>query len=172
MNPSEFQSARQGQLKTFEEKYAVLKSQYSTALQDSISETDRTKQSVLIKAAMDSNEKLTALVQEFLVGSDSGGCKLTPQKIRSLREDIETYKKQYGDIQQGRDKIYALQQSYNSLEQKIEVLRGVEFIYLVLLALGLIVLIGLVFYSGVSRAFNTQSIPSIIPGGFAKPSYF
>jgi len=172
MNPSEFQSARQGRLKTFEEKYAVLKSQYSEALKKSISETDRTNQCVLIKAALDANEKLTALVQEFLVGSGSGNCKVTAEKIRSLREDIETYKKQYAEIQQGRDKIYALQSSYDSLEQKIEVLRGIGFVYVVLISFGLIMLVLLMFYSGISRAFNTQSVSSVIPGGFTKSSYF
>jgi len=172
MNPSDFHSTRTSQLKVFEDKYAVLKSQYSEALNKSISETDRAKQCVLIKSALDANQKLTELVQGFLVGSDSGGCKLTPEKVRSLRDDIDKYKKQYEEIQQGKNNIYALQKSHDELQQKIEVLHGIETMYIVVLALGLIILTYFVISSGIRGTFNTQSVSSILPGGFTKSSYF
>lgn len=172
MNPTEFKVAREQRLKIFEDRYASLKQVYSDALQKSISETDRTKQCMLIKKTLEANEKLTALVQEFLAVSDSKTCSITPERIRQLRQDMETYKTQYGEIQQGRDKIYSLQKAYDDLEQKIEVVHGVEFIYACLLAFGLILLVLLMFYSGIRSTLDANSISSVIPGSSTKSGYF
>ena len=172
MNPSDFKVAREQRLKIFEERYAHLKQVYSDALQKSISETDRTKQCMLIKKALEANQKLTALVQEFLSVSDSKTCSVTPARIRQLRQDMETYKTQYGEIQQGRDKIYSLQKAYDDLEQKIVVVRGVEFIYVCIIAFGLILLVLLMFHSGIRSALNANSVASVIPGSSTKSSYF
>ena len=172
MNPSDFKVAREQRLKIFEERYAYLKQVYSDALQKSISETDRTKQCMLIKKALEANQKLTALVQEFLSVSDSKTCSVTPARIRQLRQDMETYKTQYGEIQQGRDKIYSLQKAYDDLEQKIVVVRGVEFIYVCIIAFGLILLVLLMFHSGIRSALNANSVASVIPGSSTKSSYF
>jgi hypothetical protein len=172
MNPSQFKVAREQRLKIFEERYAYLKQVYSDALQKSISETDRAKQCMLIKKALDANQKLTALVQEFLSVSDSKTCSVTPERIRQLRKDMETYKSQYAEIQQGRDKIYSLQKAYDDLEEKIVVVQGVEFIYACLLAFGLILLVLLMFHSGIRSALNANSVSSVIPGSSTKSSYF
>ena len=172
MNPNEFKVAREQRLKIFEERYAYLKQVYSDALQKSISETDRAKQCMLIKKALDANQKLTALVQEFLAVSDSKTCSVTPARIRQLRQDMETYKSQYAEIQQGRDKIYSLQKAYDDLEEKIVVVQGVEFIYACLLAFGLILLVLLMFHSGIRSALNANSVSSVIPGSSTKSSYF
>jgi cell fate (sporulation/competence/biofilm development) regulator YlbF (YheA/YmcA/DUF963 family) len=172
MNPSDFKVAREQRLKIFEERYAYLKQMYSDALKKSISETDRTKQCMLIKKTLEANQKLTALVQEFLAVSDSKTCSVTPERIRQLRQDMETYKTQYGEIQQGRDKIYSLQKAYDTLEQKIEVVRGVEFIYACLLAFGVILLVLLMFNSGIRSALNAYSVSSVVSGSPTKSSYF
>ena len=172
MNPSDFKVAREQRLKIFEERYAHLKQVYSDALQKSISETDRAKQCMLIKKTLEANQKLTALVQEFLAVSDSKTCSVTPGRIRQLRQDMETYKTQHGEIQQGRDKMYSLQRAYDKLQDKIEVVYGTEFIYACLLAFGLILLVLLMFNSGIRSALDANSISSVIPGSSAKSSYF
>lgn len=172
MNPNEFKVAREQRLKIFEDKYASLKQVYSDALKSSISETDRTKQCMLIKKTLDANQKLTALVQEFLAVSDSKTCSVTPERIRQLRQDMETYKSQYAEIQQGRDKIHSLQKAYDDLEQKIEVVHGVEFIYASLLAFGLLMLVLLMFHSGIRSALDTYSVSPIIAGSPTKSGYF
>jgi len=172
MNPTDFKVAREQRLKIFEEKYASLKQVYSDALQKSISETDRSKQCVLIKKALEINQKLTALVQEFLVGTDGGNCKVTPDRIRQLRQDMETYKTQYAEIQQGRDRIHALQKSLYELEEKVQVVRGVDFMFMCLLAFGVILLVLLMFHSGISSAFNTYAVSPVLAGSPAKSSYF
>jgi polyhydroxyalkanoate synthesis regulator phasin len=172
MNPSEFKVAREQRLKIFEESYASLKQVYSEALEKSISETDRTKQCVVIKKALEINQKLTALVQEFLVGTDSGNCKVSPDRIRQLRQDMETYKSQYAEIQQGRDRIHALQKSLYELEDKVQVVRGVDFIYMCLLAFGVIILLLLMFNSGIRSAFNAYSVSPILSRSPTQSSYF
>jgi cell fate (sporulation/competence/biofilm development) regulator YlbF (YheA/YmcA/DUF963 family) len=172
MNPNEFKVAREQRLKIFEERYASLKRVYSDALQKSISETDRARQCMFIKKALEANQNLTALVQEFLAVSDSKTCNITPARIRQLRQDMETYKTQYGEIQQGRDRIYSLQRAYDKLQEKIDIVYGAEFIYASLLAFGLILLVLLMFYSGIRSALDANSISSVIPGGTTQSSYF
>ena len=164
MNPSDFQQAREARLKAFDEKYKLSKQEYADALQKAISEKDRASQCVLIKNALDKNKELTQLVGEMLTPSGSSGCKLTADKIRALRTDVEKYKTQFAEIRQGRDRIHALQMSYADMEKRVNVLHGIETIYVVLLALVSILLVILVFHSGISSIFNTKSVASIVPG--------
>lgn len=164
MNPSDFQQAREARLKAFDEKYKVAKQAYGDALQKAISEQDRSSQCVLIKNALDKNKELTQLVAEMLTPSGSSGCKLTPDKIQALRTDVEKYKKQYEEIRQGRDRIHALQMAYSDLERRVNVLHGLETIYVVLLALVSILLVILLFHSGITSIFNTKPVASIVPG--------
>ena len=156
----------------FEQNYATLKADYSSALQNSISETDRPKQCMLIKRALDTNQRLTALVQEFLVGAESGTCKVSRERIHALREDIEKYKKQYVEIQQGKDRLHSLQIANNSLTDKLEVLRGVQFIYIIMIGLGILVLVILILYSGIKDVLNANPVVPVVSRGLAKPGYF
>jgi hypothetical protein len=165
MNPSDFQQAREARLKAFDEKYKVAKQAYADALQKAMSEQDRSSQCVLIKNALDKNKELTQLVGEMLTPSGSSGCKLTADKIRSLRTDVDNYTKQYEEIRQGRDRIHSLQMAYANVENRVNVLHGLETIYIVLLALVSILLVILVFHSGISSIFNTKSVASVVPGG-------
>jgi len=166
MNPSDFQQAREARLKAFDEKYNAAKQAYGDALQKAISEQDRSSQCVLIKNALDKNKELTQLVSEMLTPSGSSGCKLTADKMTALRQDIEKYKKQYEEIRQGRDRIHALQMAYADVEKRVHVLHGIETIYIVLLALVSILLIILVFHSGISSIFNAQPVAPVVPRGF------
>jgi hypothetical protein len=166
MNPGEFRVEREKRLKEFEDRYAALKSEYSTALRSAMNETDRAKQCVLIKTALDKNREITTAVESFLTLSDDKSCKLTPEMVRSLRADIEKYKQQHADIQQGRDRVYALQQSYEQLQQQSTVLQGSQFIYLVLVGISMLVLFILVSASSIRDVLNTQPVAPVVPGRF------
>jgi hypothetical protein len=166
MNPSDFQEAREARLKVFDEKYNALKKEYADALQKAIAEQNRPSQCVLIKKALDKNTQLTQLVNEMLTPSGSSGCKLTPDKIHALREDVEKYKAQHEEIRQGRDRIHALQMAYTDLEKRVEVLRGIETVYTVLLALVSVLLVVLMFHSGVRSILNTESVAPVVPRSF------
>ena len=166
MNASEFQSARAERIKVFDRDYKALKEQYGTALKAAIAEQDRATQCVRIKEVLDVNKKLTQLVQGVLVGSGDGGCKLTPERIRALRADIEKYKAQHAEIQQGRDRVYALRQTLALEEQKVDIARGSQMLYLGLLIIVLLVLVAVVIRSGIRSAFNAQSVSSVVPGRF------
>lgn len=166
MNPSEFQQAREARLNAFETKYAAAKKEYADSIQKAIAEQDRPSQCVLIKKALDKNKELTQLINEMITPGGSSGCKLSPDRIRTLREDIEKYKEQHEAIQHDKDRMYALQKTYSEIETRIEVLQGVETIYIVLLALAIILLVILVFQSGVQRIFDTQTVSPVVPGSF------
>ena len=167
MNPSEFRIQRARRMKEFEDKYDALKTEYSTSLNSAINEPDRAKQCVLIKSALDKNKELTRAVQSFLTLSDNKTCKLTPKMIRNLRQDIEKYKLQHAEIQQGRDRVFALQQSFQQLQQQSKVLHGSQFIYAILVAVLLITLVILLSASRVRDVLNAQSIAPVVPRRFA-----
>jgi hypothetical protein len=166
MNPTEFQVSRDSVLKTFETSYSNLKTQYSTALQNAKSETDRPKQCVLIKSALDANKQLTTLVEDFVRLNTDGGCKLTPDKIQSLQKDIEKYKEQHAEIQQGKDRVFSLEKSFQDTDLKAIHADGINVFYFILIGLGVLVLVGLIFRSGINRTFNAQPISPVIPRGF------
>ena len=166
MNPGEFRIEREKRVKEFEDKYATLKTEYSTALRSAMNETDRAKQCVLIKTALDKNREITTAVQSFLTLSDDKSCKLTPEMVRGLRADIEKYKEQHAEIQQGRDRVFALQQSYQQLQQQTTVLQGSQFIYLVLVGISMLVLFILVSASSIRDVLNTQPVAPVVPRGF------
>jgi hypothetical protein len=166
MNPSEFRVEREKRLKEFDNTYTGLKRDYSSALTSAMKETDRAKQCVLIKTALDKNKELTTAVQSFLTLSDDKSCKLTPEMVRNLRADIEKYKKQYAEIQQGRDRVYALQQSYEQLQQQSDVLHGSQFLYVILIAIAIIILVVLVGASRIRDVLNAEPIAPVIPRSF------
>jgi len=80
-----------------------------------------------------------------------------------LNADIEKYKAQHESIQHDRDRVHALQKAYWGVENRIKVLHGIETIYIVLLVLASILLVILVFQSGIHRIFNAQSVTSVVP---------
>ena len=166
MNPQEFRTERDKRLREFEDKYTLLKTDYSTALQSAMNEPDRTKQCVLIKTALDKNKEITGTVQSFLALSDDKTCKLTPEMVRSLREDIEKYKQQHAEIQQGRDRVHALQRSYDQLQSQTKVLQGSQLLFIILIAVSLIVLFVLVSASSIRDVLNAKPVTPIIPRSF------
>lgn len=166
MNAAEFQSARTERMKVFDREYKALKERYDAALKSAIAEQDRATQCVRIKEVLDINAQLTQLVQDVLISVDNGSCKLTPERIRALREDIEAYKAQHAEIQQGRDRVFALRQALALEEEKVSVVRGSEVLYLGLLVLVLLLLVFAVVRSSVGNAFDTQSVAPIVPRGF------
>lgn len=167
MNPTEFQTARDDIVKAFETKYQDLKTQYSAALNNAKTEPDRPKQCVLIKSALDTNRELTTLVSDFMRLNTDGGCELTPSKVRKLQSDIEKYKSQFADIQQGRNKVTSLEKSFAEIDAKAAHTDGINVFYFMLISVGLFVLVGLVFTSGIRRALYAQPVTPIVSRGFA-----
>ena len=167
MNPTDFQVSRDTVLKTFETSYSDLKSKYTTALNNAKTETDRPKQCVLIKSALDANKQLTTLVEDFVRLNTDGGCNLTPDKIQSLQKDIEKYKGQHAEIQQGKDRVYSLEKSFQDIDLKAIHADGINVFYFIIIGLGVLVLIALIFSSGINRTFNTQPVAPVITRRFA-----
>jgi hypothetical protein len=166
MNPQEFRVERDKRLKEFNDKYTSLKGEYSAALQSSMNETDRAKQCMLIKTTLDKNREITQLIESFLMLSDGNNCKLTQTMIRNLRADIEKYKQHHTDIKQGRDRVYTLQESYNQVQQESNVAQGAQFLYVILIAFAVTVVIVLIGASRIRDILNTKPVAPVIPRGF------
>ena len=91
---------------------------------------------------------------------------MTPDKIQSLQKDIEKYKEQHEEIQQGKDRIFTLEKSFQETDLKVIHADGINVFYFILIGLGVLVLIGLIFRSGINRTFNAQPIAPVIPRSF------
>jgi len=167
MNPTEFQTAREQTVRAFEAKYEELKTRYSGALTSAQTEPDRPRQCVLIKSALDTNRELTTLVSDFMRLNSEGGCELNPGKVTKLRNDIEKYKSQYADIQQGRNKVTSLEKSFAEIDAKVTHADGINVFYFMVISVGLFALVGLVFTSGIRRALYAQPVTPIVSRGFA-----
>ena len=172
MNPTEFVQARGERLKTFEDKYTASKKDYLDAVTSAKTETDRAKQCVLIKKALDKNKDLTAIIQEYLVGTDTPAEKVDAAKIRKLHEDIEVYKSQHEQIQQGKDNVLALEVAKSQLNTKIDIAKASTGLYLAISVIIGGILILTILGSGIRRAFYTNTVASVFPGRFAQPRYF
>lgn len=166
MNPQEFKVERDKRLREFNDKYASLKREYSAALQSSMNEKDRAKQCMLIKTTLDKNREITQLIESFLMLSDGRNCKLTQTMIRNLRADIEKYKQHHAQIKEGRDRLYTLQESYNQLQQESNVAQGAQFLYVILIAFAVTVVIVLIGASRIRDILNTKPVAPVIPRGF------
>jgi hypothetical protein len=166
MNPQEFRVERDKRLREFNDKYASLKREYSAALQSSINETDRAKQCMLIKNTLDKNREITQLIESFLTLSDGKTCKLTQTMIRNLRADIEKYKQHHAEIKQGRDRLYTLQESYNQVQHESNVAQGSQFLYIILIAFAVIVVVVMVGASRIRDIFNTEPVAPVVSRGF------
>lgn len=165
MNASEISSNREAQLKQFESKYSELRNKYADALQHAIDVSDRPKQCMHIKQALDANKEITTLIQGFVATTETGG-KVTADRLQTLRNDIEQYKIQHGEIQQGKDKLYALQRARSQLDEKVEISYGIQMIYIAIIVIGIVILLFTILGSSFRGVSNTQTIPSVVPGGF------
>ena len=163
MNPTEFTAARGAAESKFETEYQKAKQRYKDALAGAKSTTDRAQQCVRISDALKANKDLTTLVGDFSRLGDEGGCTLSPANARKLRADIEKYKSQYVEIQQGRDRLYSLQTSYADADAQATHVEGVNLFYFIAIGIALIVLVFLVLGSGVSSVFNAQPISAVVP---------
>ena len=166
MNPQEFQVERDKRLREFNDKYASLKREYSAALQSSMNEQDRAKQCMLIKTTLDKNREITQLIESFLTLSDGKTCKLTQTMIRNLRADIEKYKQQHAQIKEGRERLYTLQESYNQVQHESSVAQGSQFLYVILIAFAVVVVVVMVGASRIRDIFNAEPVAPVIPRRF------
>ena len=152
---------------SFQTQYDALKSRYRASLDNAMKEQDRPTQCVHIKDALQTNKKLTELVQGFLAVSDPQTCALTPAKLQNLHADVQSYKDQHSEIQQGRDSLRSMENAYASLQDDINRTKGIGFWYLVLLVILAAVVVVLLVWSSIGSVFNTQSVATVLPGRFA-----
>lgn len=172
MSLTDFQTSREASMTSFTTQYDNLKTRYRKGLDDALKEEDRPTQCVHIKDALQTNKKMTELVQGFLATSDPQTCNVTKSQLRNLHADVQSYKDQHAEIQQGRDKVRSLENAYASVQDEINMAKGIGFWYLVgLIALAVIAVSAMVG-SSIRSALNAQSVSPVFSGSFTQPRYF
>ena len=172
MSLTDFKTSRDASMASFQTQYDALKAEYRKSLDDSIREQDRPTQCVHIKNALQTNKKLTELVQGFLATTDPQTSNMTQEQLRNLHADIQTYKDQHNEIQQGRDKLRSLENAYASVQDEIKMAKGVGFWYLVGLIALTVIAVAAMAGSSIRSALNTQSVSPVFTGSFTQPRYF
>jgi hypothetical protein len=167
MSLTDFQTSRATSMASFQTQYDTLKTRYRTSLDNAIKEQDRPQQCVHIKDALDTNKKMTELVQGFLAVSDPETCKLSQGQLRNLHADVQSYKDQFAEIQQGADNQRSLENAYASVQDEISVTKGASFWYLMLLIALTVVAVSAMVGSSIRSALNTQSVAPVFSGRFA-----
>lgn len=166
MSLTDFQTSRATSMASFQTQYDALKARYRTSLDNAIKEEDRPTQCVHIKDALQTNKKMTELVQGFLATADPETCKVTQSQLRNLHADVKDYKDQHDEIQQGQDKLRSLENAYASVQDEISVVKGTGFWYLVLLIAITVIAVAAMVGSSIRSALNTQSVTPVFPGRF------
>lgn len=164
MDASTFQSARDSQLKNFQKMYADLKTQYTTAVNNALKETDTSKRSTLISQALGINKQIAALINSFSGTIDSGTCNANPGLKDQLSKDLEKYNKDYESIQQGTGQLTGLQGAIKESESKITETKSWFSWYAIMIGVLMVVLIYMVVTRVSSSSLDTQSSMSAISG--------
>jgi DNA-binding ferritin-like protein len=172
MSLTDFKTSREASMASFNAQYDELKTQYRKELDDALKEEDRATQCVHIKDALQTNKKITELVQGFLATTDPQTSTVTQDQLRNLHADVQSYRDQHAEIQQGRDKLRSLENAYASVQDEINIAKGIGFWYLVGLIALTVIAVAAMAGSSIRSALNTQSVPSVFSGSFAQPRYF
>ena len=172
MSLSDFQTSREASMTSFHTQYDNLKTLYRKRLDDALKEQDRPTQCVHIKDALQTNKKMTELVQGFLATTDPQTCNVTQLQLQNLHYDLQTYKDQHAEIQQGRHKLQSLENAYASVQDEIKMAKGVGFWYLVGLIALTVIAVAAMAGSSIRSALNTQSVSPVFSGSFTQPRYF
>jgi hypothetical protein len=159
MEASEFRIERKRQLKEFQDTYGSLKSRYSSAVVSALKEPDRSKQCLLIQQVLDANKNVTSFLRSFSSSVDPSTCKADPTLQPRLLSDMETYRREHEDIQQGRDQVSALKHAIERTREKASSIAGLFSWYAVLIAVS----VGLLLFIIVFRTGGSISVPAPVP---------
>jgi hypothetical protein len=164
MNTTEFKTHRSKQLADFQKQYGDLKTEYSTSVTNAVKEQDRSKQCILIKQVLDVNKKITALLNSFSGNIDPGTCKSNPELKTRLLGDLNQYKKEHEEIQQGREQLVGLKSALERTKEKTEEINDMFSWYAVLIGMSVVVLIFIIIFRTTSSMFNTQPSAPVFAG--------
>lgn len=157
MDASTFQSGRDTQLKNFQKMYADLKTQYTTAVNDSLKEKDTTKRSALISQTLGINKQIAALINSFSGTIDSKTCNQNPGLKAQLSKDLDKYNKDYEGIQQGTSQLTGLQGAIKESEQKISETKSWFSWYAIMIGVLMLVLVYMVVTRVSSSSLDAQT---------------
>ena len=172
MSLTDFQTSREASMASFQTQYDDLKTQYRKGLDDALKEQDRATQCIHIKDALQTNKKMTELIRGFLSTADPQTCNVTQVHLQNLHADAQSYKDQHAEIQQGRDKLRSLENAYASVQDEINMAKGIGFWYLVGLIALTVIAVAAMAGSSIRSALNAQSVSPVFSGSFAQPRYF
>ena len=163
MDASTFQQTRDTQLKSFQSMYGSLKTQYVSAVNNALKESDPTKRSTLIVQSLGLNKQIAALINSFSGTVDPNTCKQNPGLKSTLRDDLKKYNQDYESIQQGTSQLTGLQDAIKQNDKQTAETASWFSWYSVMVGIAIIVLIYMVV-TRVSSPLNTQTTVSAVSG--------
>ena len=163
MDASTFQQTRDTQLKSFQSMYGSLKTQYVSAVNNALKESDPTKRSTLIVQSLGLNKQIAALINSFSGTVDPNTCKQNPGLKNTLRDDLKKYNQDYESIQQGTSQLTGLQDAIKQNDKQTAETASWFSWYSVMVGIAIIVLIYMVV-TRVSSPLNTQTTVSAVSG--------
>lgn len=156
MDIKKFQDARNTKLSNFEKQYALLKTQYSSALATAIREPDLTKRDPLVQKVFSVNSEMSSAVRDIVSSLNEGSEKFDPKTITDLTNDLIQYQKDYNDLQESNDKLQTLKIIQNTTQENLDSAEWMYNFYLFSLILLIFIVIWLAFSTPSQSIFSTM----------------
>ena len=135
MDIKQFQDSRKSQLDEFEKQYSYLKSEYSSALKSSITETDPASQQELVTRVQQINEEMSGELRDILGVLNKGAESFDTTTIDKLTEDLIKYQEDYKKIQQSQDRLKTLKLILNTTKSNLVQTTWAYYLYIGLIVL-------------------------------------
>jgi len=154
-------------------EYTTVKDGYTQLLRSAVYKTG-TERTDALKALENQNHRLQEAVRRLLIMYESGKDKLESEysqyTVDGLRKDLEKYKKDLAELQNGRDELTRLQTIYGSTQADAVSQRYTYFAYII--AVLVLLVIDFALFVGLSLSSWSSPIASpASPGIFETPDF-
>ena len=147
-------------------EYTAVKDGYTQLLRSAVYKTG-TERTDALKALENQNQRLQEAVRRLLILYESGKDKLESEysqyTIDGLRKDLEKYKKDLSELQDGRDELTRLQTIYGSAQSDAVSQRYTYFAYII--AVLVLLVIDFALFVGLSMSSWSSPAAPIVSEG-------
>ena len=157
MEIQKFEKERNDNLASFEKSFNLLKTQYSTTLLSAIQETDPVQQQTQISNVLQINSELVSQLNTIISQLSSGNDKVSSKTMNELTQDLVKYQKEYGQIQESKNKLETMKRIYASNQEKLKTISIMYNIYL-----GVLVLLCVIVLYYVFKTTTISAITSVV----------
>jgi hypothetical protein len=154
MDVKKFQDSRKTELDLFKKEYKFLKGEYSRELSSAISESDPSKQELLINKVQQINSELVKELHSLLDNATKGEGRFKSKELDDLTADIIRYQKEYAEIEKSKNRVETLKIIYSDNTEQLKNAEYIYYIYLAILILISFYICYLVLTTSIARAFT------------------